>query len=940
MNKQQLSHIQHIQQAQRKGRLALFVGAGVSRNSGIPTWEELINSMKGELPKSLSMENDALKLAQMYKDARGHKEYMDKVKEVLLYNKAVPNSLHKKILSMRPCQIITTNYDDLIEQEIRKEFALFDVVHQDSDIPRMSYPNALIKMHGDYETDNIVLTENDYYNYPKNFPLVRALVQSIFASKLVLFVGFSFADLNLKMIMNELKNILSENMQRAYLVSIDKPDELTNKYFENKGVNIVYLEEDEIKLLAGKDYIENTKHNKGTNLENILTAINSNKDLLSHDLATYIYNKVIGCQSELRSFGDGLRYLFPDYKNIMWNTHSDGLQTFSDYFTKLGQEIKTNADKRRFLINHPEIKIRKLFEIAYNNYLGEIDGIEILDDSFNENVDSYIEPTIIDYIRNFDFKQAIEKIAYLHSRPINNTIEDLEYPFYLYYVGKYWEAYLWYSSLLSKYWDKQKYILYFICRYNMWSIRNGVMNQKYSDNDFDSEKDLLLANENLDEVLSKLPLDEEIRRLLEDVISYRQVGNRLQKSDKLREDIYAQRVSSIKGGCSINSNITNLLALHQRERLFWHRNYIISNNNSHYSALCYNMVLSVLNSLSTKSGYFMGVNMHSTKLTCLNVYLIKLLLFEIDSNSLSTIIKAYEITDIELNDKAIDFSNKCINTLLTSKESPYCKSIYSVQIITNLIILILCSKVYAFDMDKLFKLIANYWNYEYTFGHRRITELICKYHPSVEVSSMLVNKMLYGTSRTSDYHESISVLTQILKDGNQTFNDIWLDELSRKNEVISVTILYPIASTERQVEMLKFIFEKMTTLYNYLYFISHNTVELNDTSKFTNLCDKEIDWSENVCKLMAEVRSNDKYEILHNLIDEYSTNNKCLQFFLNPEDYSDIDKFDGHWALTLYPKFEDRVRFFRQEKYREKLKDLINNNYWDAENRQYLISLF
>ena len=450
MNKQQLSHIQHIQQAQREGRLALFVGAGVSRNSGIPTWDELINRMKEELPDTLSKETDALKLAQMYKDARGHKEYMDKVKDVLLYNKAVPNSLHKNILSLKPCHIITTNYDDLIEQEIRNEFALFDIVHQDSDIPRMSYPNALIKMHGDYETDNIVLTEHDYYNYSYNFPLVRALVQSIFASKLVLFVGFSFADLNLMMIMNELKNILSENMQRAYLVSIDKPDELTNKYFENKGINIVYLEENEIKELAGKEYIDNPKNDKGILLENILTAINSNKDLLKHDLATCLYNKIVGYQTELRSFGDGLRYLFPDHKNIMWNTHSDGLQTYSDYFVKLGKELKTNSDKRKFLIRHPEINIRTLFNIAYHNYLGEIDGIEILDEKFNENVDSYIEPTVIDYIRNFDFEQAKDKIIKLHSRPTNNTIDDLEYPFYLYYVGKYWEAYQCYSSLLSK----------------------------------------------------------------------------------------------------------------------------------------------------------------------------------------------------------------------------------------------------------------------------------------------------------------------------------------------------------------------------------------------------------------------------------------------------------------------------------------------------------
>lgn len=939
MDRQQLSHIKHIQQAQSEGRLVIFVGAGVSRNSGIPTWDELIYRMKEELPASLSKESDALKLAQLYKDARGHKEYMDKVKDVLLYNKAVPNSLHKKILSLKPCQIITTNYDDLIEQEIRKEFALFDVVHQDSDIPRMSYPNALIKMHGDYETDNIVLTESDYYNYPNNFPLVRALVQSIFASKLVLFVGFSFADLNLKMIMNELKNILSENMQRAYLVSIDKPDELNKKYFENKGINIVYLDENEVKTLAGKEYIDNPKKNKGIQLENLLTAINSNKELLNSDLATYLYNKIVSYQSELRSFGDGLRYLFPDYKDIMWNTHSSGLQTHSDYFVQLSKELNTNYNKRRFLVEHPEINIRTLFNIAYHNYLDEIDGIVILDDRFNKNMDSYIESTVIDDIRNFDFEQATKRISKLHSRSTDNTISDLEYPFYLYYVGKYWESYLYYSSLLQTYWEKQKYILYFICRYNMWSIQNGVRSQRIFDKNFDAEKDLALANESLDEILSKLPLNEEIRRLLGDVISYRQVGNRLQKSDKLREDIYAQRISSMKGGCSINSNISNLLALHQRERLFWSSNFIISNNSNYYSALCYNTVMSILNSLSTKTGYFMGTEMATTKLPSIDVYLIQLLLFEIEAQQLSTIIKAYEITDIVLNEDAVEFINKCIDTLLTSKETPYVKDANIIAIITNLVIIILFSQTIKFDADKLYQLIAKYWESEYKLDSNRIIKLIDKYSPSVEVSKLLMTKMLYETRDSADYHESISILAGILKAANQTFDEIRLDDLYSRKDVISVIILYPIAPTKRQPELVKYCLENITKLYNYLYFIWHNSLEIKNNNTFTELCKKEKRLSEYVCNLMAKVRSNDNYKVLHSVIDEYSSNSKCLQFFLKPDEYSDIDEFDAHWALTLYPNTEDRRKFFRQDKYREKLKEFISNNYWDAENREYLISL-
>lgn len=52
MDKQQISNLLHIQQASRENRLVIFVGAGVSRNSGIPTWNELIESMKSELSGS------------------------------------------------------------------------------------------------------------------------------------------------------------------------------------------------------------------------------------------------------------------------------------------------------------------------------------------------------------------------------------------------------------------------------------------------------------------------------------------------------------------------------------------------------------------------------------------------------------------------------------------------------------------------------------------------------------------------------------------------------------------------------------------------------------------------------------------------------------------------------------------------------------------------
>lgn len=208
MNNIQISNILRIQEASKQDKLVIFVGAGVSTNSGVPMWSKLIESLKDDLPESLKRETDDLKIAQLYKDSRGYKEYIEKIKETLMYGRISPNAIHYAILDLNPCHIITTNYDDLIEQAVTQKYQQYYVVKKDSDLPYLQYQNTIIKMHGDYETDNIVLTENDYYNYPNNFPLIRSFVQSLFASKLILFVGFSFNDMNLKIILPKFRSIL------------------------------------------------------------------------------------------------------------------------------------------------------------------------------------------------------------------------------------------------------------------------------------------------------------------------------------------------------------------------------------------------------------------------------------------------------------------------------------------------------------------------------------------------------------------------------------------------------------------------------------------------------------------------------------------------------------------------------------------------------------
>lgn len=472
MDKELLSHIQHIQDASKQGRLVIFVGSGVSANSGVPMWKELIDEFKKELPEELDNETDYLKIAELYKNSRGHKEYMDKVKNVLKYRSTLPNPIHKAILDLKPCHIITTNYDDLIEQSLEKTFSPYDIVKKDTDLPNMQYPNAIIKMHGDFDTDNIVLSEEDYYNYARNFPLIRSYILSLFASKLVLFVGFSLTDLNLKRILNEVRNFLNEKMQPVYVYTDVLPDSVSFRYFAQRKINIV-LYTDEMPSVKNIDLIGNIH---GKNMFKALTFIKDYKQEL--DTLEYIYSYLDKYKLELRSFGEGIKHILP--QDMHAHFYSEGVQIYTNKAYPISKE-KSFSELRNFVNRHPDINWKQFKRFAYYNNIYKVvfscssDCYEkeritknIRFDSINAKLffgeNTFVNPSrlipvsVFDNLQEFDFGKVNIRLSDLRLRELDGTIHDLEYPYLLYKLGRYEDAYEQYNTICSLAWKRKRYI--------------------------------------------------------------------------------------------------------------------------------------------------------------------------------------------------------------------------------------------------------------------------------------------------------------------------------------------------------------------------------------------------------------------------------------------------------------------------------------------------
>lgn len=232
-----INDIIKIQKAIREKTLVVFVGAGVSANSGVPTWGALIDKISKELKIEKDIpQNEYLKIAQYYYNDNP-KSFQDNIKN-FLDGEWQPNSINEYLFKeFMPKYFVTTNYDDLLEKTSNKLSMPYSIIAQDKDIPRIGNNNAIIKMHGDFKYKNIVLKEDDYIKYSENYRLMEVFIKSLFATNTVLFVGFSADDPNVNQIYSWVNNILQQNQREAYLLQIDDIEndyELKRKYFDKK----------------------------------------------------------------------------------------------------------------------------------------------------------------------------------------------------------------------------------------------------------------------------------------------------------------------------------------------------------------------------------------------------------------------------------------------------------------------------------------------------------------------------------------------------------------------------------------------------------------------------------------------------------------------------------------------------------------------------------
>lgn len=253
-------YIDFLAEELQNQKLVIFVGAGVSMNSGLPSWGSLVKIYAEYMgiEKEDYNPEEMLEIPEKFYNHFGKIKYYDILEKNFKSNHE-PNFIHKDLNRLNLDYIITTNYDNLIEAELN-ESNEYDVITKDEELAYSKSKKMIIKMHGDIENRNIVLKKSDYDKYEQNFPLITTFVKSLFTTNTVLFIGYSLNDINIKDIMKWISDILNEDFRKVYLVNLE------NLYEDNSDNKLI-----------NKISLQCSNENKGQTLSNFLIDLDSRR---------------------------------------------------------------------------------------------------------------------------------------------------------------------------------------------------------------------------------------------------------------------------------------------------------------------------------------------------------------------------------------------------------------------------------------------------------------------------------------------------------------------------------------------------------------------------------------------------------------------------------------------------------------------------------------
>jgi hypothetical protein len=232
----------------RRGECVPVIGAGFSINAVLPNgfrmplWNDLCNKVAARLKEKSS--GYPIKDLTNYSAKRGTFELIRLLRECLHVRVARPGAAHMEFAQLPFEQVITTNFDFLLEyayHEVGK--SCLPVVDEDLlPFKQSNGETRLIKMHGDLNHPSLlVMTEDDYDGFCANRERMFQEITHLLSANTVLFIGYSIDDPDFRQIWNLVKKHFGKFRRPAYALLVDAPESKIDEYSQRGVTKVVSL---------------------------------------------------------------------------------------------------------------------------------------------------------------------------------------------------------------------------------------------------------------------------------------------------------------------------------------------------------------------------------------------------------------------------------------------------------------------------------------------------------------------------------------------------------------------------------------------------------------------------------------------------------------------------------------------------------------------------